>query len=321
MRLIILGYKVADISIAKEIHTKRLRSLGIYSIPDKLKRFFSKVHTHSAIHLGFYDAAKRLEITSYWVESLSEINFKFNSDDVVLTEATYLRHIPNNYNFKLIIHGICSAEWPEHILNGKYYTFSNYHASDIEKYKKMEKIGNFIYFSQEKRHIVTAWASDFYGENNFVSDKSRSQERNCYYIGNFSDDAFIVAKDIKRALQKKNINLTRVSGLNQKRMYEISIQSNFLFDVRCKHHLEVGYIPCRVFKSLSYGRNIFINSEKLINQFKSANLQFFQDGDQLNDLLEKSLLGYFDESSKALMEEVRGEHLYTCRLQQILSLI
>ncbi len=176
-RIFILGFRDKTYYVGREIISKYLSSLGIHSLPDKLRRFGSTYHTHSAIHEGFYNAAIRIGLEVYWADYYHKFPL-IKSDDIIITEPRYIHLIPHNCLAKVILHtdSIYKNE------SKNIYTLSNYLTTN--DYSKYIKINDFFYYNKIKRNISMAWATDISYEIPFIPSKIFKFSHNHYYVDN-----------------------------------------------------------------------------------------------------------------------------------------
>lgn len=89
-------------------------------------------------------------------------------------------------------------------------------------------------------------------------------------------------------------------------------------DIRGPEHLRNGYIPCRVFKSISWGHLGITNSEE-VNLELDGNVLFQPNTSQLfYDLMEKRLDYEFIKKS---MMYVKENHTFVNRVKSIMELV
>ena len=78
----------------------------------------------------------------------------------------------------------------------------------------------------------------------------------------------------------------------------------------------MGYIPCRIFKNISYGHMGVTNSE-YVNKVFNDQLIFSNDTYQLYHKVKEEIT---PEKTKELMKLVKEKHTYINRINQILEL-
>jgi hypothetical protein len=88
-----------------------------------------------------------------------------------------------------------------------------------------------------------------------------------------------------------------------------------------KWQVEMGYIPCRIFKNISYGHFGYTNSQAVFDVI-GAPLVFSNNSEQLFNLAikKKNDIKHI-EQLKYLMNEVKQKHTYINRIQKILEIL
>ena len=99
------------------------------------------------------------------------------------------------------------------------------------------------------------------------------------------------------------------------------MKSSYLnFDLRPQVHLNNGYVPCRIFKSLSYGSWIGTNSEKILNFFDGR----ITANSDLNELYLKTEEDSKNASIETLIDNrnyIKQHHTYINRVNSLLSVL
>lgn len=304
-------------------------------------------HTHSFIHNGFYIAFKELKYKTYWLNDTlnnsklmdfentlfithglvtkylpickNSIYFCHNTD--MLTNKTNNTKIPKDYYNKNISFGIDS----KNILIFQVYT-----KDCIQKSNK--DIDNPYHYYFENT-IYMPWATDLLpnqiDENienlkNIITNNANKQLK-LVFIGSQNKPW----NKIKEICKYKNIKYVSGGGtFNKKSNFNKSVRENMLMiqdstlspAVQSEWQVEKGYIPCRIFKNISYGKMGMTNSETVNNLFNNK-LIYSKD---LNELINKGIAFEKEEKNmykiiKELMIEVRDKHTYINRCNYMLN--
>ncbi|MFZ9376818.1 MAG: hypothetical protein ACO25K_06810, partial [Candidatus Fonsibacter ubiquis] len=129
---------------------------------------------------------------------------------------------------------------------------------------------------------------------------------------------------------KNFINLGGYTGFNDEENgisffdYEKSIRavrdSYISFDIREEQHLNNGYVPCRIFKNMSYGKWVGTNSLKV--------KKFFQNRVTINDNLEQLYFNIVDDYKRSTidilsdnMNYIQKNHTYLNRVKSLFSIL
>jgi hypothetical protein len=106
-----------------------------------------------------------------------------------------------------------------------------------------------------------------------------------------------------------------LAGVSDEEAVEAARTSLVNFDIRGDWHLEKGYVPCQIFKTLSYGKHLTSNSPLLASVF----------GDriviqpELQNFLDYAIQSGSEATSKHLIDNmmwVRDHHTFLNRARQ-----
>jgi hypothetical protein len=165
-----------------------------------------------------------------------------------------------------------------------------------------------------------AWATDEFQSDTYFQSLTFKPSPCSFYVGNFSDDALILAYQIKKNLKLINHDLYRVSGVNSLSAKYFQTISRFSFDVRSSQHITDGFIPCRIFKNCSYGRGVITNSEAIHNAFNKL-IPIYKDADDFIDVSDKYSCGYFDNQLREASFYIQKNHTYLNRIRDLFHII
>jgi hypothetical protein len=149
-------------------------------------------------------------------------------------------------------------------------------------------------------------------------------------ISNFIGMPLQHNEDLKQVLKKYNINYAVYGGTfdkNSERNKSIEenmklIQESIIAPaLQTEWQIEKNYIPCRIFKNISYGKMGITNSEAVYELFNKKIIY----SSNIDELVKKSL--EFNKNKdrfniiKELMIEVRDNHTYINRINFILGFL
>ena len=84
-----------------------------------------------------------------------------------------------------------------------------------------------------------------------------------------------------------------------------------------KWQVDNGYIPCRIFKNISYGK-MGITNNSFVNELFNNKLIY---GENIHETLDLALVNNNKDKLISLMEEVRDRHTYVNRINLILHFL
>lgn len=297
-----------------------------FNLIRKIKRkLFRTPHTHSYIFEGFYNASKYLGISTFWIDNQNNLDAIADSKTLVICEGTFLPEFNNKANCKFVIHSI-----PDRLDNFSKLSKSK-QCLHLEVFKNKalnySKIGDLTYFDQNDHTLYQPWATNLLPNQIQASEYyPKVENKFSYYIGMLYEQGVHKAKEYNSYLKKsrKSTKIKCVTGASHKVSQNLTEKSSICLDIRGDVHLNSGYVPCRVFKTLSYGREIYVNS-KYIKQYLShiPCVRFFSNGENLKSQYDQIISNENSKSKKAIekrlytMEFIKNNHTYVNRLKNI----
>lgn len=312
--------------------------------------FKNKINTYHFIHLAFEKAAKYLGYDTYWLDNTDNLPNSFYNDSIILTEGWETDKLPIANNSVYIIHHFGTKKTGRYNHNIKYVSNKNkvfdlrFLCENFEdhnqywniKFKDLEKIDNCTYLQINDNYnfIYQPWATDLLPEEIDENDVYIPKENTIYYLGTISNgwhnevipkwklnNRDGVNKFIK-ACKENNIDFiendpikNQLSTTDYKKIYQKSYLSP---DIRDYHKIEVGYIPCRVFKNISYG-NLGMTNSKVVFDFFEQDIAYHDDPYELFYVGQKLRTDY--TKLKNMVRFVKSNHTYVNRIQSLLKII
>lgn len=285
-------------------------------------------HTHSQIHYAFDKAAKSMGWNSTWLPDTqaSALQLKDESfDDVlILTAGGHDQHIPIKTNAFYILHNCDHSKYssvPEsHKMWLQVYTNEilsrNLFALPGRKYEQWQADGNVFQMP---------WATDLLPhEVNSNMDRVRQGEvpaknQVAVFVGTRGQGQFGNSKELdafQKGLAPWNCKLTchTSTSINNESAMNLIQGAAFAPTIVGTWQKEKGYIPCRIFKTISQGH------QGLTNSFEAADCV---NHCAVYDADESKLLGkqYASQISKENILEamtlIRDHHTYINRVQSL----
>lgn len=281
-------------------------------------------HTHSYIHNAYFHAFKKLGYETFWFDDKDDVsNFNFNNC-ILFTEGQVDKRIPLNITSKYILHHCNKDKYH----NYRHVNLCNY-VNDCTLGKShnypggsVEKINYFTYYDSKNRALYQPWGTtSFYDEFDDFSklDKNISE---IYYVGTVWADNINEMTQFHTSCLKNNKKLI-IQKTNSELESRKFIKASFIApDIRLRHHVNVGYIPCRIFKNISYGKVPATNSEYVANFFGKGLLPYTSN---LENLVEHNIEFYNSPKAQEifsfLSNEVKQNHTFLTRIKHILEVL
>jgi hypothetical protein len=278
-------------------------------------------HTHSYIHNGFYLAFQHMGYTTLWLDNSDDISSIDFSKSFFITEGQVDQNIPIVSDSYYVLHN-CDMKKYEVLPISNYMVLQVYTHDVITKH--MADLIDKETLSYYKNNCLwTTWATDLFPNEinaniELVKTNALPTENMVVFVGSFIHQWY----HVKHFCDYYNIPFTHYGGYNHN---NLSVSDNIALvqksllapSIQCDWQCDNGYIPCRIFKNISYGKMGITNNPTVFEMF---NQQVVFDRD-INNLLCKGLdfekLSVDEKNSKVipLMELVRDKHTYINRIQ------
>lgn len=279
-------------------------------------------HTHSYIHGSFYKAFNYLGYKTLWLDKsddISNINFE---NTLFFTEGQVDTNIPLRKDCYYVLHN-CDNNKYRLIDKKNKITLQVYTHDVINKHggKRIEEHDG-CYFTDDCLYIP--WATDLLPEEIDINiEKVRNNKINSDYELIFIGTPTHEWEKVNTFCKKVNIKYKQIGGFSANVDYEQNmklIQNSILApSIQTKWQVENGYIPCRIFKNISYGKMGLTNNPTVYELFKR---QIYYHPEIVPLLLiglrfEKLRPEYKNPILIKNMEYVRDKHTYKNRIEVI----
>jgi hypothetical protein len=316
----------------KKIEKKILKKLSKFNI-NKVIIWGHKLHTstHSYIHYGWFKVFKYLNITTLWLDNNDNKNINFDNS-LFFTEGNVDQNIPINHKSYYILHNC-------HDFGGKYKELiSLKKVLILQKYENVIHKHNFKNFNNlpltyyQDNNIVLSipWATDLLPDEikkNIKKFDLNNLKNESHFVGSKWEDNNIISisnVDILNTFEieckKKKIpfkihnNISEEENFNliSNTLYNISLQ----MDWQVKHN----YIPCRIFKNISYG-SIPVTNNKAVHKILDKKSLFVEDYDNIIDKIDNYIKDKNNDYFKKIMKNIEDNHTYLNRINTYLDFI
>jgi hypothetical protein len=278
-------------------------------------------HTHSYIHFGFKKGFEYLGYKTYWFDNNDDIsNFDFTSS-LFITEGQVDKNIPIRDDCYYVLHNVNFDKYKE--LSKKNIIIIQVYTNDVYKHNA-KPLNNKKCFYLEQC-IFMPWATDLLPhEINKNIELVNNNKIICYNGINFVGMPVEPWDKVKEFCKINNIKFSQVGGFS---LNNISSEDNMKLiqqsilapAVQCKWQTDNGYIPCRIFKNISYGK-MGLTNNKVVNELFDNKLIY---SDNINELMKMGIqFEKLNQKEKLkrlipLMEDVRDNHTYLNRINLI----
>jgi hypothetical protein len=279
-------------------------------------------NTFYYIHHAYNRAFKHLGAQVYWFDDDDNVsNFDF-SNSFFITEGQVDKKIPLRDDCFYLLHN-CTDDKYKPLLDknraGRMQTYTD----DVLKYK-IPKVEDCIHADYDGKCLYFPWATDLLPheiEANKPSQPFNKDSRVIHWVGTVGEGTFGNMGQINPFIQACNAN-----GIRFDQVMLVSLEENIRRikasymapTIVGKWQHEVGYIPCRLFKNISYGQMTMTNSPRLYELCQHKIIhnndthQLFYDA---RDYLSKMPLSELH----SLMDWVKDKHTYLNRIDTVLT--
>lgn len=282
-------------------------------------------HTHSYIHEGFIKAFNYLGYKTLWLDNNDEISDIDFTNSLFLTAGQVDDKIPIRNDCYYILHN-CDFEKYK-ILNPNQIQIIQVLTLPVYTRENTFPIPDTRGYYSDKSCIYFPWGTDLLpyeidlNIENIDSILNKRKKFTLNFIGMPTEPWDF----LKRICTKFNYGFNQVGGFCQTNVDSDKnkqlIQESYLsMAVQDTWQLDNGYLPCRVFKNISYGRMVCTNN-KTVNEFFNNKLIYNNDLEKLfNDAIKFESLPFQVRKEKIieLMKIVRDNHTYLNSIKAIL---
>ncbi len=313
-------------------------------------------HTHSYIHGAWYKTFKYLGYETYWFHDLNyPINFDY-SNCLFITEGYAEKNIPLNETSTYFVHictnpskyldkgcRLVDIRFNVNQINdcNYSYTFNKEKSIKIDEVSFYDGNANDSVLSDRFKNeidgyeaLYMSWATDLLPYEFNFDDRLIPRETKIYHVGSISESNVNELKKFVAAMHENGIEFFHndpwvnpiswedVKFLTQKSYIAPDIRGSAMRsnvngkpDTGANHKL-IGYIPCRIFKNISYGQIGSTNSRAVKELFKDLVIYNDDEYQLFYDTREKK-----DDVDFILeqMKFVKENHTYINRINSIMK--
>lgn len=283
--------------------------------------------THSYIHYGYFHAATYLGWDVEWVGNTIENQEKYShcNEYLFVTEGNGGQHIPKNPNAFYILHN-CNMELFKMIPEINIVIQQVFTKDVFERNIVPVKTNKYEYWQPDANTFYMPWATDLLpNEVNENIKKIQSgllpikSTNRAFFLGTSWSGFYGNINELELFREGcKSINIPfecNTSTTTTQDETIVQLQNALITpSIVGTWQKEKGYIPCRIFKTVSYGQIGCTNSKEA---YECLNQLVIYDSDERN--IAKLALNKCDDINYRIsaMEFVRDNHTYVQRLESL----
>ncbi|MBI5274767.1 MAG: hypothetical protein HY860_06935 [Chlamydiales bacterium] len=282
-------------------------------------------HTHSYIHNAFYKAFKSLGYATYWVDEHDDVSKIDFSHSLFLTEGQVDNNIPLRDDSFYILHNCTSHKYRQIIKNKRFITLQVY-TDDVLTRPTAIRVSPCIHYDYAGRCLYMPWATDLLPSEIEAIQQNITKitkQPMIAWIGTISDGEFGNISELMPFVEearKLGMTFIRKQHISDKENKNIIAHSLLAPAIVGKWQKEKGYIPCRIFKNISYGGLGITNSLRVCELFNN-NIIYDPDPRVLFKKAYHAARALDHDTLESQMEFVKAHHTYINRINTILEFI
>lgn len=282
-------------------------------------------NTFGYVNYGYHRAFEHLGYEVYWLSDNDPVPEGLE-DAIFMTEGQVDRNIPLYKNATYCLHHCDTKKYID--AGVKFINYCNYvepcdrGISMNYEGHSVEKVSDFCFYDKENKAIYQPWATDLLPHEMEDVEPIMYNESlpNVNYIGTFYEDQPQKLAQFSQSVRKagKHLNIkTNVSFEENKKLIE---DSYVCLDIRAEWHKKCGYVPCRIFKGLSYGKPMGTNS-RLIKKVLGDHVIFDENPSTIFDTIECEYKNMTKEKIQETINYIKDKHTYLTRAKNLINVI
>jgi len=284
-------------------------------------------HTHSYIHAAFYKAFKFLGYDTFWYTDQKFDSIDYNNC-LFIAAGEQEKNIPLNKNSYYLLHNVNCKRYLEAGCN---VLQLQTHTSSIPKFTPKDTVFNkyAALIAGDVDCLFMCWATDLLPHEINIDDaRNEKNNRECVWIGTYGDSkgCFQNGTELEpffNECEKNNIKLKKINPWSTPISFEENrklVRNSYISPtIQGPWQIENEYIPCRIFKHISYGHFGYTNSKAVDDIFDNT-LIYDRDAVKLfyKAIECKNSQDHLNRLQH-LMQEVKEKHTYINRIQTIID--
>jgi hypothetical protein len=232
----------------------------------------SSNHSHSYIHSHFYHTLKKLGTEAVWVDDFAENKTLVRENDLVIVANVADRNLPLLPKVYYCFHN-CDHEMRLKI-EQRYKLTLQVYTNTMEK--DSEPWGLVTFFNHNSKTLYQPWATELLPDE-FQEPVGTERLNNVYWVGSIWNNEQNQGNEIeiatlKKGLAKYQIDFTNVTGVSDAENMAYVRKSKIAPAIAGGWQVENDYLPCRMWKNISYGQLGISNVRKFAAIFGACSV-------------------------------------------------
>ncbi len=286
-------------------------------------------HTHSYIHNAFFRAFQSMGYDTHWFDDKDhEENsliraFDFN-ECLFITEGQACAKMPLIKGNTYVLHNCYDAGMWKKIADEEIdYLKLQVYTDDVLKYNLQQLENICTYYDMEGKMLYMPWATDLLPKE-IVPFPVIAKTNKFWWIGTIGDGQFGNRNEINgfiNACRDNGIEFEHGNNLSMEENMQKIAESYMAPAIVGTWQKEKNYIPCRIFKNISYGQFGMTNSKKVYELFEEKIIYSKYEHALFEMMVEKMKSPTYTKELTDLIAFVKEKHTYVNRINTILSVL
>jgi hypothetical protein len=276
-------------------------------------------HTHSYIHEGFARAFAFLGYDVYWLDDSDDVSGIDFSGALFVTEGQVDGRIPIRRDCKYVLHNCDGAKYAT--VRANCLTLQVYCANQLRS-RALDRVGPAAYYADGV--LYQPWATDVLPHEIRFGWADTPREAVSYWVGTIGDGEFGNSHELdgfQRACAEHGVRFVQRAGVTRDTHIDLIQRSCLTPAIVGAWQLREGYVPCRIFKNISYGQMGLTNSS-VVNAVFDGRLVANVDTHQLFADAEEAVRHPRGRGRvRDLMHHVHDTHTFVQRIETILAVL
>lgn len=269
--------------------------------------------TFRNIHRHFYETLEKMGAQVIWVDDDKKNIDLVKKNDLVIAVNVAAKYLPINPNAFYCLHNINTE------FNSKKITTLQVYTKKVEE-KKIESWQSATKFDHNHRVLYQPWGTNLL-PHEFLPPIFNPESHYVFWIGSIWNNIHNQGninqiQYLKQILAKEKIAFLHAKGVSDKQNIMLTRDSRIAPAIAGEWQADKGYLPCRMFKNISYGQLGISN----VNSFSVILGENLHVTESLEELIHWSLSltkkEYIDKTR--VQQNLIKKHTYLQKLNHIM---
>ncbi len=274
-------------------------------------------HTHSHIHRHFFETLGKVAARAVFVDDRTDNADVIGRNDLVIAVDVAISHLPVRNDAYYCLHN-CSEEIHRRLAPARNIRLATYANCAEQAGERWDEV---TFFDSATRTLYQPWATDLLARE-FKEPVLDRSGRIVFWVGSIWNDALgrgnvNEIQMLRDVLEARGIRFVHLRGISDSLNVRYVRNSLIAPAIVGKWQMENNYLPCRMWKNISYGQLGISNVAKFAGIFEDCTVE----GESIEELIDNALSlpsGTYRDMTYRQQEIVKERHTYVNRLLNII---